>query len=93
MDEIDQAQQNDELFRRNALNKHFGRSPEYLLRKGVLPNRSRTVHGAGPGSGPRLCTDCGDKIDAGRLEARPGATRCIDCQAKHERKLKAGGLA
>ena len=34
------------------------------------------------------CEDCGDRIDAERLEFQPEATRCVRCQARHER---AGG--
>lgn len=30
------------------------------------------------------CIDCGDPIDEERREAMPSATRCIDCQARHE---------
>ncbi|MFH8252399.1 TraR/DksA family transcriptional regulator [Microbacterium sp. B2969] len=29
-----------------------------------------------------VCIDCGRKIPAARLEARPTATRCVDCAAK-----------
>jgi DnaK suppressor protein len=32
------------------------------------------------------CAECGDAIDAKRLEANPAARRCIDCQTKHEDK-------
>ena len=31
------------------------------------------------------CTDCGDLIPTARLTAEPTATRCIDCQTRHER--------
>jgi len=31
------------------------------------------------------CTDCGDAIDAKRLDAQPTATRCGPCQANYER--------
>ena len=30
------------------------------------------------------CTDCGKEIPAARLEARPEAARCVDCQSKAE---------
>ncbi|WP_345802369.1 TraR/DksA C4-type zinc finger protein [Microbacterium sp. AZCO] len=29
-----------------------------------------------------VCADCGRAIPAARLEARPTATRCVDCAAK-----------
>ena len=33
-----------------------------------------------------VCTDCGKQIPEERLEARPWATLCIDCQRKRERR-------
>jgi DnaK suppressor protein len=33
-----------------------------------------------------LCTDCGRPVPAGRLEARPEAARCVQCQSKRERR-------
>lgn len=30
------------------------------------------------------CVDCGREIPEARLEARPEASRCVDCQEKHE---------
>jgi RNA polymerase-binding transcription factor DksA len=32
-----------------------------------------------------VCTDCGAKVPAGRLEARPEAARCVACQGKRDR--------
>jgi DnaK suppressor protein len=32
-----------------------------------------------------ICVDCGRDIPSARLEARPTATRCVDCAAKAER--------
>jgi DnaK suppressor protein len=32
------------------------------------------------------CVDCGHEIPEGRLEARPDASRCVGCQAKHARR-------
>jgi len=34
----------------------------------------------------RDCADCGDPIPMERLQARPGAARCIDCQERKERR-------
>jgi RNA polymerase-binding transcription factor DksA len=31
------------------------------------------------------CADCGRSIPEGRLEARPEASRCVNCQAKRDR--------
>lgn len=32
-----------------------------------------------------VCIDCGDEIPAERREKQPGSTRCVECQAVHER--------
>lgn len=31
------------------------------------------------------CVDCGGGVPEGRLEARPEAARCVNCQAKRDR--------
>jgi DnaK suppressor protein len=33
-----------------------------------------------------LCADCREEIPWTRLEANPSALRCVDCQARHERR-------
>jgi DnaK suppressor protein len=35
-----------------------------------------------------MCVDCGRQIPEGRLEARPDAARCVDCQAKSARRRR-----
>ena len=35
--------------------------------------------------GARICRDCGDPLTPARLHAQPGAVRCVECQADHER--------
>jgi RNA polymerase-binding protein DksA len=32
------------------------------------------------------CIDCGGEIGYQRLEAQPGAARCIECETRHERQ-------
>jgi DnaK suppressor protein len=32
-----------------------------------------------------VCEDCGQQISTERLEFLPEATRCVSCQARHER--------
>ncbi|GLX02901.1 TraR/DksA family transcriptional regulator [Microtetraspora sp. NBRC 16547] len=32
------------------------------------------------------CVDCGDLVPEGRLEVRPEAARCVQCQSKRERR-------
>ena len=34
------------------------------------------------------CEDCAEPIDPARLEAAPTATRCVDCQRKHEHTFR-----
>ena len=34
------------------------------------------------------CVDCGNEIPEGRLEARPDAARCVNCQAKYARRRR-----
>ena len=34
------------------------------------------------------CVDCGHEIPEGRLEARPDAARCVNCQAKYARRRR-----
>ncbi|GAT67733.1 TraR/DksA C4-type zinc finger protein [Planomonospora sp. ID91781] len=33
-----------------------------------------------------LCVDCGRPVPEGRLEARPEASRCVQCQSRRERR-------
>ena len=35
-----------------------------------------------------ICEDCGQPIGKERLEARPQATLCIDCQRKHDGEVR-----
>jgi hypothetical protein len=36
------------------------------------------------------CVDCGGNIPLVRLRVRPEATRCVHCQARHERHGESG---
>jgi RNA polymerase-binding transcription factor DksA len=36
----------------------------------------------------RLCCDCAEPVEADRLQACPGAGRCLHCQEAHERFLR-----
>lgn len=38
--------------------------------------------------GSAECEDCGDPIPEARRRANPSATRCTECQARHERHAK-----
>ena len=70
-DIIDQAQDNDELFRQVSLGKHFA---GHRRDQGIVPYKDRD------------CLDCGDPITKKRLKANPQATRCVECQTEYERK-------
>jgi RNA polymerase-binding protein DksA len=35
-----------------------------------------------------ICVDCGSDIPLARLQAQPGAARCIECQARHEKTYR-----
>jgi len=34
------------------------------------------------------CVECGVQVPEGRLDARPEASRCVTCQAKHDRRRR-----
>ena len=89
MDEIDVAQQNDELFRQSALRAHYaGRQNTVMTAKSGKAGPSS----GGRGSLPRHknCCDCGEEIETARLKALPNAVRCCGCQNKKERRDKHG---
>ncbi len=70
MDDADRAQCLEELQRETAL----------AARAMATPEKARTQDGA------RVCLDCDEKIEPPRLAANPQATRCTQCQQRHERK-------
>jgi DnaK suppressor protein len=75
-DSIDKAQEYDQIFRQNALDKHFaGRNS---ARSGNTPYIPATTN--------RECEDCGKTIPANRLKANPAARRCIECQTRKEKR-------
>lgn len=86
MDDIDLAQQHDEMFRQHALRAHFAGRPQTLLEVGQRPG----PHPKGAGPGRRLCSRCGFDIEPERLEAVPEATLCVDCQRSRERGRRHG---
>lgn len=86
MDDIDLAQQHDEMYRQQALKAHFAGRPHTLLEECRRPGPS--PEGAGPGR--RRCRRCGEEIEPERLEAVPEATLCVDCQRTHERGRRHG---
>ena len=77
MDIIDQAQQNDREFNEKALSEIRKRRDFYTMLYDEKPLVVDGVH---------YCIDCGEDIPAARIAANPSAIRCIDCQAKKERK-------
>jgi len=85
MDEIDQAQANDEFFRESAISEHFRKRKDQPLEKAEGPAANgRTTDGAGGREG--ICIGCGEEIEPARLAAQPNACRCVACQGKFERR-------
>ena len=39
-------------------------------------------------TGTLVCVGCGEQISADRRRAAPWATRCIDCQSRHDRERR-----
>jgi phage/conjugal plasmid C-4 type zinc finger TraR family protein len=74
MDDIDLANEHAEMHRQHALRAHFSTRP---VREDGQDQKL---------FGPRLCIDCGEEIETARLHALPYAVRCVDCQAKKERR-------
>lgn len=68
-DDADRAQELELAERQSALQRH----------------RLRLVDVPRPDAqGRRLCVDCGNPIPKARLDAMPAATRCIECQVRHD---------
>jgi DnaK suppressor protein len=88
MDEIDLAQHYDEYYRQAALRDHFRNRNKPVAAKSIRPV-TRGISGEGGGA-RGICTDCGNEIEPARLEALPGAVRCVYCQGRHERRLSHG---
>lgn len=55
-----------------------------------LANQAAIARAAAQKSGPGRadCEDCGNEIPAERRAANPSATRCVYCQAAHEKRMK-----
>lgn len=90
MDDIDAAQEYAELYRQDALARHFAgkRDTGHDAIGGQEPRHQGTLQAAFPGAIPkeRLCRDCREPIDPARLSVNPQAVRCLDCQMKEEKK-------
>jgi DnaK suppressor protein len=76
MDIIDRAQQNDREIQQSVDN--------YLKRRGIdlfePPERAQVIDGIA------YCVDCGLDIPPKRLEAKPDAVRCVECESRKERR-------
>ncbi len=71
MDDIDQAQGFEQMRRDIALHQVLSNSETRQNRVGELV----------------YCLDCDAEIPEERLEARPHACRCIECQELHEKGI------
>jgi len=72
VDEIDDAQDMEELHRDLSIKKILARTQE---EEGPLMI-----------GGIRFCLDCEEPIPEKRLKAHPAAVRCITCQNRKERR-------
>jgi hypothetical protein len=92
MDDIDRAQEYAELYRQEALQRHFaGRVNKPGAGHRGVPTLDRGVGRDTPPDPPpggRRCSDCEEPIDPARLQANPDAVRCVDCQMIEERKRR-----
>lgn len=75
MDEGDYAKDWQNKFEARALAAHRASRP------------AETAHEM---DGVRLCLDCGDEIPPLRLQARPEAVRCAECQGYWEVRASRG---
>jgi RNA polymerase-binding transcription factor DksA len=94
MDDIDAAQEYAELYRQDALARHFAgkRDTGHDATRGQEP-QDRGTSSAPMSSDPttdRLCRNCREPIDPARLAANPQAVRCLDCQTETERNQRHG---
>ena len=74
MDIIDEANARADMFRENAVN---------AVRQNNPPESPLYLDGV------RCCLDCEEPIPEERLEARPDAVRCVECQTMNEAHEKA----
>ena len=60
-----------------------------LFRKCVLMTVTSGNENEGPLyiDGKRCCLDCEEPINEKRLEVKPEAVRCVDCQSDHENMM------
>lgn len=70
-EQIDKAQELEQLFRDKALENQRKPMPW------EVPNEDE--------SGNRYCLNCGIEIPQARLEVQPQAVRCVRCQSRKER--------
>lgn len=70
VDDFDRASEVEAQFQAASLAKHRQQHPTF----------------AGTSPQARNCIDCGFPIPAVRLDALPGAVRCVDCQQQRERR-------
>ena len=87
MDDADLAQENQEIYRTQALRVHFEKRnpPVSPFAKGEENDEPLWNE-----EGKRICRDCETRIPQKRLKAIPDALRCIECQIKHERGERLG---
>lgn len=76
-------QDGDDAPQRNADREvDLARADREVEELGAVSNALARVHDADFG----LCADCGEAIAFERLKLEPWAPRCVDCEAKRERR-------
>jgi hypothetical protein len=87
MDDVDLANEFAELHLQHALQAHFGSGKHLESAVKQYPGGAASIDsGGGASPGPRMCIGCGEEIPPARIAANPTAARCVDCQAKKERR-------
>ncbi len=81
MDDVDLAQQHEELFREQALGAHSRRQHTSFA---DVAGAAGPASGRGPAVAEARCKDCGSAIHPKRLAIFPEATRCVGCQSRYE---------
>lgn len=59
---------------------------EEQISRALKAAQQKMTHNTAIPTEPVDCDDCGEEIPRKRLEAVPGATRCITCQGAAERR-------
>jgi DnaK suppressor protein len=76
---------------RAFLTTHIGQERELIDRCWGQLNEIAAAHERFATGTIGICSDCGESIEGGRLDANPVASRCIECQERVEREQRIAG--